>query len=195
MQRTINEIIKDINNTSAKDDSKINELQEELSHNIIEIIKEKLKNDSSTDIDKEVSSTIPSDLTESIYNETKDYVSSLLRIYVDLLPLINMDEKAISFMQECAQRYVVFSDLNFIDEFSKYSFENKMKMRNTCSALRNIFYSHISNRLSSAYAEEQVKYLFDFSEPLSNAYRNIYELYYDKITTNVILAHLNNLIE
>ncbi len=187
-------ITKIINAHKQEEWDNYNNLLFELEDELISFLKKSIIDNKELDYEKIIEDQMRK-LYETIdrndIDPVKNNVRTVISMFLDLEPLRNNGENAISFFQECTQRMVVYDEQDFIDDYEKYNIKDKSSMRDLCSAIKNLYYSHTMNRLSPITAEKQVKELFELPDSVANIYRTLYELNYDKVTMNVILSKLH----
>ena len=192
MNEKLNKIIKKLN--KGKDslgERDYLDTIEELEKGILALLKEKIDESPDVDYTAQLEETLEGcKIEEKEIESIRSNLSSILALYADFVVLNTMQEKAIIFLQECTQRFVVFSDFDFTKEYTRFGFEDANQMHQVCSAVRSVFYSQVAGRIAPLFAESQVKELFGFNETIASTYRNLYELNYDRITMNVTMSRL-----
>lgn len=193
MKENIKKYINKLKDAKQSEDKDLyDDLLSELEKSITIIIKEQIHSGEGLDLVDTIDEMVKEIYKEKILSEDeigiiKNNLGTVLSIYSNLMPLEKLGESGTTFIQECTQRIVIYNDANFINEYNKYGFNSKEEMEDLCYAIKNIYFSHIINRLPPVAAEKQVKDLFDFSPVLANMYKTLYELNYDKLTMNVIM--------
>ena len=192
MNEKINKIIKKLEKgKKALGERKYLDIIEELESSILTLLKEEIDESPNEDYITRLEVLLSKcNLEENEIESLKSSLSSILNLYADFIVLNKMQEKAIIFLQECTQRFVVFTDFDFTKEYTKFGFKDEAQMNQVCSAVRSVFYSQVAGRIAPSFAESQVKELFGFDETIASTYRNLYESNYDRITMNVIMSRL-----
>ena len=191
MADEIREIIDELN--KGKEDlgeKRFSEYTEKLQSCLIKILQQKVKESPEMDIKYELDEIMKSCKKVDDFEEMKVNVLNIISLFSDFLVFNVCKDAAPVFLQECTQRYVVFTDFSFSKEYERFGFDTPEKMQRLSAAIRSVFYSQVASRISPSYAESQVKELFGFTDVLAGTYRSLYELNYDKITMNVILSQL-----